>query len=218
MITLSRLPEPPLLEKKKDEWLRKFLEMRQANSAARPQSSQYGHAEIKNVLRAMSFHKCFYCERKLGEHEDEVEHYIEIAEQPALAFDWLNLYLACKDCNKRKQPNTVIPVTACLNPCNEADKPEEHLTFDDEMIRSFNGSQQGLQTIQKYCLGRDDLDLQRSRRLHEFKDVLLAIQKQQINEARTTLTEREKELLLHFQQSDQPFSLLFRCHLSKYNL
>ena len=218
MIRLYRSPEPALLTEKKDGWVNKFLIARQTNPALRPQNSQYGHAEIKNALRAISFHKCFYCERKLSEQEDEVEHYIEVAEQPELAFDWLNLYLACKDCNKRKRPNSEIPISACVNPCDESDQPEAHLSFDKEIIRSVGNSQKGLKTIQKYCLDRDDLNLQRLRRLHSFMDVLLKIQKHQINEARKTLTEAEKEELLHFQQPDQPFSLLFRCYLAKFDL
>lgn len=216
MIRLNRSPEPPLLTEKKQEWLSRFLAARQANPTVRPQSNQYGHAEIKNALRAMSFHKCFYCERKLSEQEDEVEHYIEIAEQPELAFEWSNLYLACKACNKRKRPHSEISTTACVNPCDEADLPENHLAFDAELIRSMADSKKGLKTIQKYCLDRDDLNLQRLRRLHSFTDVLLSIRKRQLAEARTTLTEREKELLLHFQQPDQPFSLLFRCYLAKF--
>jgi len=218
MIRLYRSPEPALLTEKKDEWVNKFLTARQTTPTLRPQSSQYGHAEIKNALRAISFHKCFYCERKLSEQEDEVEHYIEVAARPELAFDWLNLYLACKDCNKRKRPSSEIPITACVDPCNESDQPEAHLSFDAEMIRSMSNSQKGLKTIQKYCLDRDDLNLQRLRRLHSFKDVLLEIRKRQIIETRTTLTEGEKEALLHFQQPDQPFSLLFRCYLAKFDL
>jgi uncharacterized protein (TIGR02646 family) len=214
MIILHRSLEPELLVKKKAEWLDRFLQVRQTDTTARPPNSQYAHVKIKNALRVMSFHKCFYCERKLSEQEDEVEHYIEVAERPELAFDWFNLYLACKDCNKHKRPNTEVAVTDCLNPCDTAEQPQEHIAFDDEMIRSFNGSQKGFKTIQKYFLDRESLNLQRLRRLHKFKDVLLAIRKAQINEARRTLTAREKELLAHFQQPDQPFSLMFRIYLS----
>ena len=63
MIALERLPEPGILTRNGEKWLQPFLE----RSSQQPDSRQYGNWEIRNALRVMSFHKCFYCERKLTE-------------------------------------------------------------------------------------------------------------------------------------------------------
>ena len=108
MIALARLPEPDVLIKNGERWLARFLERREQNPGERPPSRQYGHRNIKDTLRAMSFHKCFYCERKLSEAEDEVDHYIKVVEAPEQAFAWENLHLCCRDCNG-KSSNSKIP-------------------------------------------------------------------------------------------------------------
>ncbi len=77
MISMTRLPEPAILRQKKEKWLAAYLRKLEKNLGKRPDSRQYGHKEIRDTLRAMSFHKCFYCERKLSETEDEVDHYID---------------------------------------------------------------------------------------------------------------------------------------------
>ena len=218
MIPLKRPPEPPILTQKKDEWSAKYQELRQQKTNARPHPSQYAHPVIKNALRAMSFHKCFYCERKLSESEDQVEHYLEVAEHPHLAFEWENLFLSCAECNKHKRPNSEIPVEECLNPCNEKHRVEDHLIFEQEIIRAYNYSERGLRTIQKYGLDRGDLDLQRLRRLQYFYKVLLTIQRRQIADGGRAINEQERELLLSFQQSDQPFSRMFQCYFTKNTL
>jgi hypothetical protein len=54
---------------------------------------------------------------------------------------------------------------------------EKHLMFEDEMITAKVGTQKGLDTIRKFKLDTPLLDRLRSRRLHEFKNVLLQILK-----------------------------------------
>ena len=39
----------------------------------------------------MTHGKCFYCERRLTDSEQEVDHHVEVAERPELAFEWSNL-------------------------------------------------------------------------------------------------------------------------------
>jgi hypothetical protein len=90
--------------------------------------------------------------------------------------------------------------------------------FHDESITAKNGSTLGLKTIQKFRLDSDLLDRQRSRQLHLFKDVMIAIIQNQIKTGRSTMTNAEIESLRHFAQADQSFSLLFRLLLEKYNI
>jgi len=209
VIALQRLAEPAVLAENGEKWLERFLEQRENTPGQRPDSRQYGHREIRNTLRAMSFHKCFYCERKLSESEDEIDHYIEVAESPEQAFRWENLYLSCRDCNRKKLPNLSIPVRECLNPCDSSVDPSEYLTFSDEAISTKSRSKAGSRTIQKYQLDRDDLNYARSRHLQKLTKLLLAIQTSRLNDGGRAITHEEKEKITHFQHPDHPFSLMF---------
>ena len=213
MISITRLPEPARLTKNKEKWRAAFLEKRKNKPGSRPNSRQYGHPEIRKALRAMSFHKCFYCERKLV-GKGEVDHYIEIAKDPTLAFEWSNLYLSCPECND-KLPS--IPVSDCLDPCN-SENPAEHLTFDREVIRPKANSSKGSKTVQKYQLDRENLNYIRSRQLHKFRDALAALREHQIRDGGRPPTQSEKEVLTSFAQPDHAFSLMFSTYLAKLDL
>ncbi len=214
MILITRLPEPAILAEKKDTWLQSYLKKRAKKPNQRPPSNQYGHREIRETLESMSFHKCFYCERKLIETKGEVDHYIEVTEEPALAFEWKNLYLSCPDCNRRKLSNATIPVSDCLDPCDQSVTHADHLTFDSEYIRPKAGSTKGPKTIQKYKLDRPELNYLRLKHLQRFHELLLKIRDRQIRDGRKTLTNSEKESLVCFKEADYTFSLMFRVYLS----
>ncbi|MDI6793175.1 MAG: HNH endonuclease [bacterium] len=219
MISIERLPEPAILTKKKEKWLAAYLAKRPANP--RPPSSQYGHRDIRDTLGAMSFNKCFYCECKLGTAKDErgeIDHYIEVEEEPRLAFDWDNLYLSCHDCNSKKLPNTSIPVSDCLDPCDLSEDTSAHLTFNDECIRPRNGSQKGAGTIQKYSLDRDELDHLRVKQIKNFERLLRGLLERQIQDGRDSLAPQEKEAIESFKEPCHAFSLMFRVYLTNVNL
>ncbi|MEM7118858.1 MAG: HNH endonuclease [Chloroflexota bacterium] len=206
------------MTKNKAKWLAAYLKRHQINPKSRPYSSQYSHTEIRESLAAMSFGKCFYCERKLTDSEAEVDHFVEVAERPDLAFAWHNLCWSCRDCNRKKQSNLQVDVTECLDPCGAVDVPEEHLSFNQEYIRPRFDSQKGSRTIQKYRLDRDQLNYARVKQLREFDRLLRVIMKKQIREGRQQMTGREKEYLLSFGQADQAFSLMFQVYLAELEL
>jgi uncharacterized protein (TIGR02646 family) len=211
---IKRFSKPAILEKKEKEWTDKFL----MSGKDRPDNSKYAHEDIRGLLESMSHHKCFYCEQKLKGIPSEIDHFIEVAEQKDLAFDWDNLYLACTNCNN-KVPNKDIAVTDALNPCNDTDDIiEQHLSFEKEQIIVANNSIIGHNTIQKYKLAEPELDLLRSKILNDFKDVLIDITQTQLQEGRKELTQNEKNILQFFKQPTQPFSLMFRLLLAKYGL
>lgn len=219
MITLKRLPEPETLVRKKQDWLANLLKNRQTNPKYRPHSSStYAHDDIRAVLTAMSHQKCFYCERKL-DSKGEVDHYIELAEKPELAFDWGNLYLSCSACNK-KLPHKSIPVQECIDPCDETINPSEHLTFDAGVIKPLRNSTKGAKTIQKYKLNEVYLTDARKNEIIRFYEILVAIQEKQLESgrAKNEFTEFEKDTLLSFAQSDHAFSLMFQVYVAKLNL
>lgn len=215
MIPIRRLDEPEVLKKNRDRWLAAYLQQREQNPGLRPRSAQYAHDDIVSVLEAMSHYKCFYCEQSTKQTKCEVDHHVEVAEQPALAFDWENLYLACCDCNRHKKSHRAIPVTDCLDPCDAAVRPSDHLDFEEDEIRARDGSRKGLDTITKYKLDRVDLDGKRRKQLREFDKAVIAIQHRMIAEGRKAMTEPEKALLRRFAQPDYPFSLMFSIYLAR---
>lgn len=213
MIHLDRLSKPEILARKEKEWTDKFI----ASGKARPDNSKYGHSQILNALTSISFHKCFYCERKLKGVSKEVEHFIEISDPKGkeLAFDWNNLYLSCKNCNG-KLKNTDIPVSEVLNPFANSDTEiQENITFEDEIIRTKNNSELGLQTIKKFRLDTELLDMLRGKQLRIFQKVLIQIQQNEIKEGRKKMNNIEKESLIRFSQKDNQFSLMFKILLSE---
>jgi len=217
VISITRLPEPARLTESKEKWLTAYLKRRETRPGLRPDSRQYGHPEIRSTLEAISYNKCFYCERKLVETKGEVDHYIEVAEEPALAFDWYNLYLSCPDCNRRKLSNVMIPVSDCLDPCDPTESPADHLTFDDEHVRPKDGSPKGSKTVQKYKLERLSLNYLRLKQLQQFCELLLELRERQRRDGRP-LTQPEKEVLASFKEPQHAFSLMFSTYLAKLDL
>ncbi|WP_437722833.1 HNH endonuclease [Sorangium sp. So ce861] len=218
MIPIKRLPAPDVLARNGERWRTAFLEERAKDPQKRPSSKRYAHPDIVSTLEAMSHHKCFYCEQSTKQTRREVDHYIDVAEDPARAFAWANLYLSCWECNRQKQPHRSIPVTDCLDPCAPDARPSEHLTFEEELIRARGGSARGLATIKKYKLDRDDLDLKRMKQLQLFNKALIRIKDAQIADGRKNMNENEKALLRTFCHPEFPFSLMFQAHLERHDL
>ncbi|WP_437607305.1 HNH endonuclease [Sorangium sp. So ce834] len=218
MIPIKRLPAPDVLARNEDRWRTAFLEQRAKDPQKRPSSKQYAHPDIVSTLEAMSHHKCFYCEQSTKQTRREVDHYIDVAEDPTRAFMWTNLYLACWECNHQKQPHRAVPVTDCLDPCAPDTQPSAHLMFEKELIRAREGSAQGLATIKKYRLDRKDLDHKRLKQLQLFNEVLVRIKDAQIADGRKDMNDDEKALLRSFCQPDFSFSLMFQVYLERHDL
>jgi len=214
VIRLERSAEPEVLAQKKEAWTKRFLEARAKDPKKRPESKQYAHPKIVEQLQGMSHDKCFYCEDSVKDGVCEVDHYLEVAERPELAFEWSNLYLACKQCNK-KAPNKEISVNDCIDPCDLNANPDEHLTFDREFIRPRNGSTRGRTTIKKYRLARTGLEHKRVRHLQRFGEVLDEIRKAMVRDGRQEMNERELETLRALGQPEAPFSLMFAEYLKR---
>lgn len=215
MVPLVRGPTPRPLAEHGARWTEAYIEERSVNASKRPPAARYGHPEVRVELRRMSFGKCFYCERKLSEGEQEVDHHIEVAECPDLAFAWENLYLSCRRCNETKAPNTRIPVASCVDPCEADVRPGQHLSFSRERVEPRAGSTRGRATIQKYCLDRDDLDLARARALNEFHEAFEAVLMRMNATGRSDMDVVERELLRAFAGPARPFSLMMASYLDR---
>ncbi len=205
MIRVTRLAEPAVLAEKKTEWQSRYDARRAKIPTARPESKQYAHPRIVETLESMSHRKCFYCE---SQGKLTVDHHIEVAERGDLAFRWDNLYLACDGCQK-KIPNTSLPVTDCVDPCDPATDPSDHLEFDAEYV-TFR-TPRGEATIKKYRLERGPLVSERRRMLREFDADLRRISE---TKGWRDMTPSERQHLLGYARSDSPFSSMFSALLA----
>ncbi len=211
---IERVREPDILVRKRVEWQEKFDERRAADSHARPDSSKYGHPDIKDALVACSSDKCFYCESKLS-GDGEIDHFIEVAIAPDLAYTWTNLYLSCRKCNDKFNHN-VIPVEDVLDPCNDSDAIiQDNITFEDECICSQPDSVIGLNTIKKFRLDSEQMDYKRSRWLIKIMKAVDEIKGGMIEEGRKYATDEEKRRLKLYMQKDQPYSLMSEIFIKK---
>ena len=213
---IERLPIPLILANKHDEWQAKYEEKLAANPKARPDSSKYGHKDIRERLNSCSFNKCFYCESKLKGTLKEIDHYIEVSIDHSKVYDWDNLYLSCSNCNDKIDHNA-IPVTEALNPCLDSDEEiQRHITFEKECICSQPGSEKGLKTIQKFKLDSEMLDLRRSKWLNKLATKAIDIDNDMKADNRTIPTEEEKNAIRLFMQKDQPYSLMCEIYIRQH--
>ena len=204
---IERLPKPAILREKEAEWQEKYEEKLAENPKARPDNSKYAHRQITDTLYAMSYGKCFYCETKLSGGNKEVDHYVEVALDHSKAYDWSNLYLACTNCND-KLDNEAIPVTEALDPCTDSDEEiKQCITFEREQICSVDGSVKGLNTIRKFKLNTDLLDLKRSRWLNNLLLDATRIHSQMIAEGRPA-SDEERKIIRRYMSPEQPYSLM----------
>lgn len=210
---IKRFPEPAILKEKQTEWQKKYNAKLDADPHARPDSSKYAHKEIKDTLYAMSYGKCFYCETKLSGGNREVDHFIEVAIDHSKAYEWDNLYLSCSNCNDKMDHNA-IPVTEALDPCRDSDEViQQNITFVDELISAVPGSAKGLNTIKKYRLNTDLLDMRRGQWLKKLLKTVADIEAVMIEEGRNKVTDSEKKTLLRYMSPDQPYSLMSEVYL-----
>lgn len=210
---IERLPKPAILKEKQAEWQEKYDSRLETDPHARPDNSKYAHKEIKDVLYAMSYGKCFYCETKLSGGNKEVDHFIEVAIDHSKAYEWENLYLACSNCND-KINHEAIPVTDALDPCRDSDEEiQQNITFVDELISAVPGSQKGLNTIKKFKLNTELLDMRRGQWLKKLLKTVADIEGVMIEEGRKIVTETERKTLLRYMSPDQPYSLMSEIYL-----
>lgn len=210
---IERLPKPAILRDKQAEWQEKYEERLAENPQTRPDNNKYAHKDIKDRLYAMSYGKCFYCETKLSGGNKEVDHFIEVAIDHSKAYEWENLYLACSNCND-KMDHDAIPVTEALDPCCDSDEEiQQNITYVEELISAVSGSQKGLNTIKKYKLNTELLDMRRGQWLKKLLKTVADIEGVMIEEGRKTVTDVERKTLLRYTMPDQPYSLMSEVYL-----
>ena len=196
-------------------------------------SKIYGHISVKYALKQLQNHKCCFCEARINHiSHGDVEHFRPKAgynttargtlTRPGyywLAYDFSNLFLACQICNQSYKKN-YFPLTdeafrahshhdnyrrernLILHP--EFDNPEQHLIFEEEVIKPLNGSIRGRETIKRTGLNR--------KLLQDDRLELLRILKTLAKVARGN-TPAASEARAHFQNlglSNSEYSLMVK--------
>ena len=205
---IERLQIPEKLRDNQAKWQADFDAKRAVNPKVRPVSNRYAHDTIKNKLMCMSHNKCFYCEKDVQDNACDVDHYIEVAVHPSKAYEWNNLYIACKNCNY-KEPHDSIPVNEALNPCADSDDEiRANVSFDTEIMYPVNKSVKGEKTIRKFRLNSDSLVSLRRNWIIYLDTKLFEILGKMAKEKRKQLNEEEIIMIKRFMDASSQFSLM----------
>ncbi|MED3056082.1 AAA family ATPase [Bacillus thuringiensis] len=200
MIFLKRTDEPKLFSssKMKNE-IMKITEYYNQDAnlklGAKFKPKYQLYVPIKKLLLEAFNYKCAFCEKKiLNQNLAKVERFRpsinamnlngKIHEEHYwwLRYDWSNLYLICRECNRNK--NNLFPIKKkradpltvgkellkeqplLLDPC--FDRPEEHFFFDFNSGLIISNTERGRITIDVYGLNREDLLKNRVDEIAEF--------------------------------------------------
>lgn len=171
MIKLNKTPTPPVLTTNGVKWTQELLAQLEGGVATDAARHRYRDAGIKAALIAETNRKCAYCESYLLHVAfGHIEHILPRSGHPELSFEWINLTLACEQCNNRKSDydSTTEPL---VNPYT--DDPAEHLLFAGNLVTHLS-DQPGLVTVLTLDLNRDTL---LDRRREKIEQLLLLIDK-----------------------------------------
>jgi len=171
MRNLAKAIAPQIITDNEANWLEQLA----SDPDSATNKSRYRHPEIKAAIRDEAHNKCIYCESKLGHNTPgDVEHYLPSSRHPHLRFNWLNLGLACTECNRRKGVycHDEVPF---LNPFK--DDVEARVLHYGPVMSWVNGDQAAeitIRTLELHGYNRDQLILRKIERIHEV-DRLMAL-------------------------------------------
>jgi hypothetical protein len=95
---LTKKEEPRELIEMRPFWERKVKEV-----GSDYYKTKYRSHSIKTILLKETYHKCIYCESKIGHNTPgDVEHKHPVSLDESKRFEWNNLTIACTECNRRK--------------------------------------------------------------------------------------------------------------------
>ena len=124
MIELQRPPRPASLDTPEMQQYVADCAAYAANPATVPEPTKPGNYRNSDVLLAFDTHffsKCYLTEQWHGSsYEMDVDHFVPVNQDPALKFDWDNLFPAAHKANMMRPRSW--PVGGLLNPCQDAIK------------------------------------------------------------------------------------------------
>lgn len=199
------------------------------------------NSPILDLLMIAFFNKCAFCEKRLiNKKFSAVERFrpsikamdlkgkINDEHYWWLRYDWSNLYLCCKECNKHKsnlfpiKRERALPHTTgidlqkeeplLIDPCN--DQPEKHFFYDFNSGLMISNTKRGRLTIDIYGLNRQELLQLRKEEILQFQIVLseliTKIKQYKNSNQNTIIVEYERRLLELFKDESEPFLLMKR--------
>jgi uncharacterized protein (TIGR02646 family) len=210
----------------------------------------YAHESVRRALRAAQHDKCCFCESKISHvGADDVEHFRPKAGvrqqrfdglvQPGyywLAYDWTNLYLACRECNERNKQNLFPLERPEARPCShhEAHKcedeqplfldpgdprvnPESVIGFREGEPYPIGGNVRAEVTMRELELGRRSLMERRDERIRVLRVLVQTIEAfrrgQLEGEQAGPLALEAAELLARFTEDRAAFTATTRHYL-----
>lgn len=167
MIPLQKGPIPQKLADNQAAWTAELLGVLAAGQEpTKTQWGKYNQPEIKDALKMETHRKCAYCESKpLYVSPGDIEHVVPKSIDPAQAFHWANLTLACSVCNTAKSNNQgyIDPYT---------DNISIEFEFDGPMINHHVGRINAERTKKELKLNRIDLLEKRREKIDSLMDKL----------------------------------------------
>ena len=170
----------------------------------------WSNPEVKEFLYEAQHGKCCFCERKRDlKRDSDVEHFrpkakvSESSEHPGywwLAYEWDNLFIACKTCNQgykkdhfplkdetkrafSKNDNFENEEPYLINPLKE--DPENFIEYEvpeeEEkqpfMIKAIGKCERGKQTIEKLTgINYRNVMIERAEKLKNYKDSIILVE------------------------------------------
>ncbi len=208
MIKIKR-EEPPkntALDNRKEEELKEIEALAESgelkSSCIKELWSVKEDSRVKEFLYESQYHKCCYCEKKLSIGESDVEHFRPKAKVKEarrehqgywwLVYNWENLLIACRTCNRKK--GTRFPLKEeekraytknsdldqeepfLINPLVE--KPEQFISYDEFeetrlMVKAVGKCERGKKTVDELTGMNDKFVLERRKKKLEYYDFLI---------------------------------------------
>ncbi|ULO04733.1 TIGR02646 family protein [Paenibacillus sp. 19GGS1-52] len=174
--------------------------------------------EIRSELKWLFKNKCAFCESSFSELY--VAHFRPKSLYEWLAFEWENLVLCCRDCNKAQggsfPVNGIRGEVLCsieklrkiedyllIDPCY--DLPEKHISFN-YIGEILSLTDKGEETIRTFELNRPSLVRGRKMRINEVENIITRLRENfEINPTQAIFNELSLKIYQIINSPDQPF-------------
>ncbi|GEN82857.1 hypothetical protein SLU01_11690 [Sporosarcina luteola] len=175
MIKIDKTVKPDILKHNFNQWTSEYIKFKSGDPAfTKSTENKYRHVDIKNALIAETKGKCIYCESKVMDISDgDIEHILPKSKRWDLCFEWENLTLACRRCNRAKL-DYYDESQSLINPY--IDNPKMHFHFAGSLLIALTG--RGKVTLDKVDLNRVDLLESRLRYLERVESITMLIGQQ----------------------------------------
>jgi uncharacterized protein (TIGR02646 family) len=107
MMKIERLPIPQCLRDRSERWTNNYLRRRETNPVAQFKWNEYQRIRVNLLLlpdlKLMTAEHCSFCDGfPIETVGDSIEHFRPKESFPHLAYDWDNLFYACRKCQESK--------------------------------------------------------------------------------------------------------------------